>query len=95
MLPIRIRRRAEFDIADAYAWYETRAPGLGAALLRSVEACLARVQRQPEAYAIQHGRVRRARLRRFPYSIFYVIRTDGIDVIAVYHGHRRPRRFDP
>jgi hypothetical protein len=38
--------------------------------------------------------VRRARHRRFPYSVFYVIRDDLIDVLAVYHGRRRPRRFD-
>jgi len=43
---------------------------------------------------IQHGRVRRARLQRFPYAVFYVIREDSIDVLAVYHARRRPRRFD-
>jgi plasmid stabilization system protein ParE len=63
--------------------------------LRAVDACLARIARQPEAYALQHKRVRRARLRRFPYGVYYTIREDGIDVLAVYHGRRRPRRFFP
>ena len=93
-LPVRVRLRAELDVDDAYAWYESRAVGLGEALLRAVDACLARISRHPEAYAVQHGRVRRARLRRFPYGVFYVIREDFIDVLAVYHGRRRPRRFD-
>jgi hypothetical protein len=35
------------------------------------------------------------RLRRFPYGTYYTIREDLIDVLAVYHGRRRPRRFDP
>jgi len=94
-LPIRVRRRAELDLDEAYAWYESRAMGLGESFLQSAEACLARIQRHPEAYALQYGRVRRARLHRFPFSAFYVIREDFIDVLAVYHGRRRPRRFAP
>jgi len=38
--------------------------------------------------------VRRARLHRFPYAAFYLIREDLIDVLAVNLGRRRPRRFD-
>jgi plasmid stabilization system protein ParE len=93
-LPLRVRRRAELDIDEAYAWYESRAVGLGESFMRSAEACLLRIQRHPEAYALQHGRVRRTRLHRFPHSVFYVIREDHIDVLAMYHGRRRPRRFD-
>ena len=94
-LPLRVRRRAELDLDEAYDWYELRAVGLGESFLQSAEACLARIQRHSEAYALAHGRVRRARLHRFPYSVFYVIRENSIDVLAVYHGRRRPRRFDP
>ena len=92
--PVRVRRRAELDVDEAYAWYEARAEGLGEAFLRAVEACFARMVRHPEAHVV-HGRVRRARLHRFPYGVYYVIREDFIDVLAVYHGRRRPRRFDP
>ncbi len=93
-LTLRVRGRAEFDLDEAYAWYEARAEGVGEAFLRSVEACLARIERHPEAHVVAHGRVRRARLHRFPYGVYYTIRKDFIDVLAVYHGRRRPRRFD-
>jgi plasmid stabilization system protein ParE len=46
-LPVRVRRRAEFDVDEAYAWYESRAEGLGEAFLRAVEACFARITRHP------------------------------------------------
>jgi plasmid stabilization system protein ParE len=92
-LPISLRPRAEADLADAFAWYEERLPGLGAAFLRSVDACLARLQRNPEAYPEAHPRVRRASIRRFPFGVFYVIREDRIDVLAVYHASRQPRAF--
>ena len=93
-LPVRIRRRAEFDIDEAYAWYESRAEGVGESFLRAVEACFARIERRPEAHVVAHGHVHRARLHRFPYGVYYTIREDFIDILAVYHGRRRPRRFD-
>jgi plasmid stabilization system protein ParE len=93
-LPVRVRRRAELDIDDAYTWYEARAEGVGEAFLRAVEACFARIARHPEAHVVAHGRVRRARLHRFPYGVYYTVREDCIDVLAVYHGRRRPRSFD-
>ncbi|MDJ0865572.1 MAG: type II toxin-antitoxin system RelE/ParE family toxin [Myxococcota bacterium] len=93
-LPVRVRRRAELDIDEAYSWYEARADGVGDALLRAVEACFARIERHPESHVVAYGRVRRARLHRFPYGVYYTIRADFIDVLAVYHGRRRPRRFD-
>ncbi len=91
---LALRQRAELDLDEAYAWYESRSPGLGESFLRSADACFDRIRRDPDLYAIQRSRVRRARLHRFPHSVFYVIRDDLIDVLAVYHARRRPRLFD-
>lgn len=94
-LPLRVRRRAELDLAEATAWYEARSEGLGEAFLRAARACFARISSHPESFPEVASRVRRARLRRFPYGVYYVLREDAIDVLAVYHSRRRPRRFDP
>lgn len=90
-LPITLRPGAEADLDDAYLWYEERLPGLGEVFLRSVDACLARIQRYPEAFPEVHSLIRRAPLSRFPYSVFYVIREDRLDVLAIYHARRDPR----
>ena len=87
-LTIRVRRRAELDIDEAFAWYALRGEGLGDAFLRALEACFGRIVRNPESYVVAHGRVRRARLHRFPYGVYYTIREDFIDILAVYHGDR-------
>jgi plasmid stabilization system protein ParE len=94
-LRLTLRSRAEADLDDAFHWYEDRLPGLGEAFLQSVDACFARIKRHPEAFPEAHPCVRRASIRRFPYGIFYVIRDDRIDVLAVYHARRRPRAFQP
>ena len=95
-LPIRVRRGAELDIDEAFAWYELRGEGLGDAFLRARwKPASGGSSRHPESHVVAHGRVRRARLHRFPYGVYYTIREDFIDILAVYHGRRRPRRFDP
>jgi hypothetical protein len=38
---------------------------------------------------VSHG-VRRARLRRFPYSVMYLVEPTQVVVIAVFHGSRNP-----
>jgi hypothetical protein len=37
--------------------------------------------------------VRRAPLRRFPYSLFFVIENEALLVIACFHGSRDPARW--
>jgi toxin ParE1/3/4 len=92
---LALRPRAEADLDEAFAWYEAQVPGLGEAFLRSATACFVRIARHPEACPEVQRRVRRASLDRFPYGVFYVVREDRIDVLAVYHGRRRPRFFEP
>jgi len=69
-LPIQVRRRAELDIDEAFAWYELRGEGLADALRRALEACFGGIVRHPESYIVAHGRVRRPRLHRFPCGVY-------------------------
>jgi hypothetical protein len=58
---------ARQDIADALAWYEQQAAGLGLEFLRCVEAIIASIQRNPLMYPAVLTHYRRAVVRRFPY----------------------------
>ncbi len=48
-----------------------------------------RIRETPEMYAAEYREVRRAGLGRFPYVVYYRI----VEVIAVQHGSRNPRRW--
>ena len=62
MMPhVVIRPEAEADVAEAFAWYEERRPGLGDRFLLSVEAVLAAIERYPESNGLG---TKRRRLRR-------------------------------
>ena len=87
------RPEAESELAEALDWYETRGRGLGAEFLRALDAAIAVLQRHPTLYPVVFGAARRAVLRRFPYSLIYVIDNEDIVIAACIHSRRDPRRW--
>jgi plasmid stabilization system protein ParE len=92
-LPVAFRRDAESELAEAVDWYEARGRGLGADLLRAVDAALAVIVRNPEAFPVATGIARRVLLRRYPYSLIYIVETDRITIVGCFHSRRDPRRM--
>jgi toxin ParE1/3/4 len=88
-LPVVLSRDAERDFDSAADWYQHKA-GLGARFTKHLRDVFDRIARMPELHAIVHRDVRCARVRRFPYNIFYRVRGERIEVIAILHGHRDP-----
>jgi plasmid stabilization system protein ParE len=81
---------AELDLEGARIWYEERAKGLGSEFLRNVRATLAVIERQPDLFPVVHATVRRASVRRFPYSVYYVAEDTATAVIGCLHTRRDP-----
>lgn len=77
-----VRPEAEDDLADAFRWYEGKSWGLGTEFLRAVDVCFASLRRAPRSYQEVEPGVRRARLPRFPYSVYYVLDERGVAVLA-------------
>ena len=84
---------AEAEMEQAHAWYEQRKAGLGDEFLRCVDACIASLQRNPEAYPVAHKQVRMALVRRFPYLVFYTPEANQITVFLVFHAARDPQMW--
>jgi toxin ParE1/3/4 len=90
-LGLLIKPKAEEDLAEAYDWYEEQRIGLGDELLLCVESAIESARRNPELFPAVRRDVRRALTRRFPYGVFYVVESDRIVVLAIYHSSRDPR----
>jgi len=84
---------AETELADAAAWYEEQGPGLGADFFDAFDAALAAIRRNPFQYQIVEEEIRRAPLRRFPYSVMYAVSDDELLILSCFHGHRDPARW--
>lgn len=81
--PLCILECALQDLTQAAAWYTQQVPVLGQSFLLHVENALDRIERSPETYQIDFGAVHRALTRRYPYAIYYRVKPQTIEVIAV------------
>ena len=87
---MRLLDVAQLELHEAWRWYETQAPGLGARLLQEIREARERILNFPEAWPSLGDGVRRCRLKRFPYGLIYVVLDDEILILAVAHHHREP-----
>jgi toxin ParE1/3/4 len=85
-----VRDDAAADLEATAEWYEDRRRGLGGEFIRAARAALAGIARQPLRFPVAQGEVRRARVRRFPYVIFFIAEGERTVVLAVLHGRRDP-----
>ena len=87
----RFHRAALAEHLDEVAFYESRAPGLGADYLAEFEAVMARVCATPDFYArIDRSDIRKAGLKRFPFHVMYRVEPAHILIMAIAHHRRRP-----
>lgn len=82
---------ATADVEAAYAWYEKQRRGLGGEFRAAIDEVIAMIERKPAACPVVRRAVRRAVLKRFPYSIFYRVVGTVVVVEACVHGKRHPR----
>jgi plasmid stabilization system protein ParE len=76
-------------------WYELRGAGLGWELTSEVRAAIQRAVENPQLHLLlrQRPEVRRVLTRRFPYRVFFIVRTDALVVFAVLHAARHGRHW--
>ena len=86
--PVVLRPEALDDIETTQAWYDRRQPGLGRAFVEQFSDSLIQISESPELHGIVGRGVRFHRMKRFPYVVYFRIRAESIEVIAVLHGGR-------
>jgi plasmid stabilization system protein ParE len=87
---VRVRPEAERDVETAFAWYEEQRPGLGREFLHELDVVYERIAKFPFLYAELYRGLRRARVRRFPVGVFYVVAPAEVRIVAVVHAARSP-----
>jgi plasmid stabilization system protein ParE len=91
--PVIFTQTSRAELIDAQDWYENEAPGLGRRFRTAVDAVVQRMSANPRQFPVVYSSIRRALLRRFPYSLMFVIEADEtLTVIACFHGSRDPAR---
>lgn len=87
---VHFRPEAEREVEQGYSWYEARKPGLGDEFVDELDVSVESICAYPNAVPVVHKTVRRCLLRRFPFSVLFILDSDRVVVLAVYHADRDP-----
>ncbi len=79
---------ADLDVIAAFEWYEAERSGLGVEFLEELRSAYDRIVEGPFRYQDLTSGIRRALLRRFPYSVYFAVEGEVIVVLAILHAHR-------
>ena len=93
MYSVIFTQAARGELIEAQDWYEGEATGLGRRSRQAIDALIDRMSDYPRQFPIVFKNVRRALLRRFPYSLFFVLEDDARIVIACFHASRDPSHW--
>ncbi len=81
----------EDDAFNAYYWYEQKSKGLGEEFLRIFYANAMELTHNPFLYPKIYKDFRRRLLKRFPFAIYYILKSDEIIVYGLFHTARNPK----
>ena len=83
-----IQPEAEQDIDEAYNYLEGERQGLGFEFLADLAQIIEMLETSPKMFQVLLGNKRRAVIRRFKYSVIYLIRDKTVYILAVFHSSR-------
>ena len=85
-----ISPKATNDIRKISIWYEEQSVDLGESFILELRSKIRRIMKYPEMYKPVTKNVRRYKIRRFPYFIFYTVQQDTLIILRIRHTKRKP-----
>ena len=89
-MEFKILDAAEAELRAAARYYNAELPGLGLDLTEEFAQVLKRILAHPQAGLPVGTGIRRQLLRRFPFSVYYLVESATVVILAVAHHSRRP-----
>ena len=86
-----VKPEAELDILESAKWYENQQKGLGIRFVNSIDKKILNILENPLKYQVRYKETRFALVKRFPFSIHFLVEEDKIQILAVLSTHRNPQ----
>ena len=88
--------RAKEDIDLAFMWYERQRRGLGFDFLDCMESSVNLIIQTPDLYKTieldEQLKFQVCLIRRFPFSIFYIVENEKIIIHSVFDNRQNPNK---
>ena len=95
MATLIVRPSAQLDIDEALSWYYQRDPTVAQRLFAELDVVFERIRQNPGQFPVVVEPIQRALLRKFPYSVYFIVGGDLAAVVAVIHQRRKPNQLEP
>lgn len=91
MPPLIVRPEAQAELLEVQKWYNSQRDGLGQQFVEAIDELFDRIRTNPRMHAPSKKEVRRGKVGKFPYVVYYRTFENHTEVLAVLHGRRDPR----
>jgi plasmid stabilization system protein ParE len=81
---------AREEVSDAYHYYENQKSGLGDEFLLALDEVFVLIVENPKLFQKDFDKVRKALLKKFPFSIYYEVFEKRVFVYSIFHQSRNP-----
>ncbi|MDC0936985.1 type II toxin-antitoxin system RelE/ParE family toxin [Pirellulales bacterium] len=78
------------DLLDAMSYYDDISLEIGDRFREEVDGIFDLIAERPNSFPVDVPPVRFAKLRRFPYVVFFVPKSTFVSIMAVVHGSTDP-----
>ena len=85
---------ADKELDDAINYYNEEIPGLGDAFYEEFIKAADLLSMFPNIWRKVGDNTRRAKIKKFPYLILYVVEKGDILITCIAHQHRDPRYYN-
>lgn len=85
---------AEKELEEATNWYNIQKENLGKSFVLEVDNTIMRILENPFQFPKVKKQIRRAVVRRFPYSIFFYVDDFTVNIFAIFHTSRNPKLWN-
>jgi len=91
MLPrLIIATKAYNDIETARNWYDNQSSLAGDWFVDEINLYVRNITKNPYRYAMATASVRRCLLKKFPYKIFFSVKSDVVVILRIRHNKQKP-----
>ncbi|MDX1960367.1 MAG: type II toxin-antitoxin system RelE/ParE family toxin [Leptospiraceae bacterium] len=87
---IQFTAKAKKDLEESVNFYEDRKLGLGKNFLNTIKEKTLEIKSQPEKNPSSEDGVKKTKVKKFPFYIYYIFKSPLVIIIAIWHVARLP-----
>lgn len=87
---LEFTEKAKSDLKEIIGYYEKSQNGLGREFYQEVKEKNQDIKNKPDKYSEDSDGIRSTKMKKFPYYIYYILKTPLILIIAIWHTARLP-----